>query len=376
MTHGQHAQSSQLLGRVEDDRRETRGHFRVETNLDTRLNLVLAFDEEIEKLLSVDHRLAEVRHQANERRVPLVDDLGERGGAGRHEDLTDAVVELLHRLIVDAEEALRRALLCDFILQVPDAVAVVELFVRHAALGQNATLESGHVEQQVRVILGVDADETAFPLDGRYRTRETILDVPEDGAAQVDVVFHQTHAGITRPAFLVVVADDVLVVGIRMLRQVALDEVARFFGSEAEVDVDTVDVARVQADGMGDFRRHVLENQEIVGHLRRSGHFRGALQTQHQQVQHQTEVLGNERGELKASDDAVRVRVVHIFVVDDDVILGRHVIGNVVIDDESQQSIEQGQIDFLVQFLEARFQHDVTLSVRRFPNILTSQTND
>ena len=60
----------------------------------------------------------------------------------------------------------------------------------------------------------------------RYRARQAVLDVPENGAAQIDVVFHQTHAGITRPALFVVVTDDVLVVGIRMLRQVALDQVA------------------------------------------------------------------------------------------------------------------------------------------------------
>ena len=134
--------------------------------------------------------------------------------------------------------------------------------------------------------------------------------------------------------------------------------------------MNAVDIARVQPDGMGDFSGHVLEIKEIVGHLRRSGHFRGALQTQHQQIQHQTRVLSDERGELKAADDAVRVGVVHIFVVDDDVVLGRHVIGDVVIDDQPQQSIQQRQINLFVQLLEPRFQHDVTFTVRRFPHIL------
>ena len=370
MAHGQHSQSAQLFGGVEDDGRETRGHFRIQADLDTRLDLVLALDEQIEQLLGVDDRLAEVGHETDEGRVPFVDDLGEGGRSRRHEDLADAVVELLHRFVVDAEETLSRALLGDFILQVPDAVAMGELLVGHATLGQDAAFESGHVEEQVGVVLRVDTDEGAFPLDGRHRARQPVLYVPEDGAAQVDVVLHETHAGVARPALLVVVADDVLVVGIGVFREVALDEVARLFGREAEVDVHSIDVARVEPDRMGHFGGHVLEDKEIVGHLRRTGHFRGALETQHQQVEHQAEVLGDERGELQTADDAVRVRVVHVLVVDDHVVLGRHVIGDVVVDDEAQQTIQQRQIDLFVKFLEARFQHHVAFAVSCLPDVL------
>ena len=42
-------------------------------------------------------------------------------------------------------------------------------------------------------------------------------------------MLHEAHARVTWPALLVVVADDVLVVRVGVLRQVALDQVARFF---------------------------------------------------------------------------------------------------------------------------------------------------
>ena len=51
--------------------------------------------------------------------------------------------------------------------------------------------------------------------------------------SQVDVMFHQSHASVTRPTFLVVVADDVLVVWVRMLSQVALDQVSCFLRRES-----------------------------------------------------------------------------------------------------------------------------------------------
>ena len=130
-----------------------------------------------------------------------------------------------HRLVVHAEKALSGTLLCHLVLQVPDAVLVRELLVRCAALRQDAALEPTHVEEEVRVVFGVDGDETSFPHDGRDGAREAVLDVPEDSPTEVYVVLHEAHAGVARPALAVVVADDVLVVGVRVLCEVTLDEV-------------------------------------------------------------------------------------------------------------------------------------------------------
>lgn len=138
MTHGQHAKATQLLWCVEDDWWETAGHFTVQPDLDTSLNLqhqgnnhqlnkrehtssplflsapfspflqknkkktledcllstskinketgeassspnlVLAFDKQVKELLCVDNSLTEVRHQTNQGSVPLVDDLNNK----------------------------------------------------------------------------------------------------------------------------------------------------------------------------------------------------------------------------------------------------------------------------------------------------------
>lgn len=75
MTHGQHAESTQLLGCVEDHWREPGGHLGVETDLDTGLDLVLTLDQQVQQLLSVDDCLSEVRHQTDQRCVPFVHNL-------------------------------------------------------------------------------------------------------------------------------------------------------------------------------------------------------------------------------------------------------------------------------------------------------------
>lgn len=50
-------------------------------------------------------------------------------------------------------------------------------------------------------------------------------------------MLHKTHARISWPALLVVVAHNVLVVGVGVLCQVPLDEVLRLLSSEPEHDV-------------------------------------------------------------------------------------------------------------------------------------------
>lgn len=72
VTHGQHAEPTQLLGCVEDHRREPGGHLGVETDLDTGLDLVLTFDQQIQQLLSIDDSLSEVCHQTDQSSVPFV----------------------------------------------------------------------------------------------------------------------------------------------------------------------------------------------------------------------------------------------------------------------------------------------------------------
>ena len=57
----------------------------------------------------MDRGLAVVRHEADERGVPLVGDLRKRGAAAAHEDLPHAVLKRLHRLVAHPEKRLHAA---------------------------------------------------------------------------------------------------------------------------------------------------------------------------------------------------------------------------------------------------------------------------
>ena len=80
------------------------------------------------------------------------------------------------------------------VLQVPDAVAVRELVVRRATLGQDAALEAAHVEQKVGIVLAVDRHEAVLPQRRRHRPWQPVLYVPEHRATTA----HQHGASLTQ----------------------------------------------------------------------------------------------------------------------------------------------------------------------------------
>eukprot|EP00906_Rhabdomonas_costata_P036699 RCo051448 len=287
VTHREHPQPTQLLRGIEDHRGKPRGHLGVKPDLDSGLDLVLALHQQIQKLLGVHRGLAEVRHQADQDGVPLVDDLSERGSPGGHQDLPHAVLELLHAVVVHPQEGLGGAFLGVLVLEVPHAVLRDELLVVAPDLGQDAHLKPAHRKQQVGIVLGVHGDEGVLPQHRGDGAGQPVLDVPEHRAAQVDVVLHQAHALVTRAALLVVVSHDVLVVRIGVLREEAVDEVLALFVGELQQHVDPVDIPVIQPDGVLDLHVDVAEGEEVVGSLRGAGDLAGPGQPQHQQVQHQ-----------------------------------------------------------------------------------------
>ena len=178
--------------------------------------------------------------------------------------MADAVLKALHRLIVHAEEGLGRALLGRIVLQAPDAVAVGEALRSHADLWQDADLrqawcyrafigcaaasacgntgkrlhlKAGHGEEEVGVVPRVDGDKGVVPVQRGEAARQAVLHVPEDGPPEVDIVLHEPHARVAGPALFVVVAHDVLVVGVWVLCQVALHQVFGLVRREAEQHV-------------------------------------------------------------------------------------------------------------------------------------------
>ena len=59
----------------------------------------------------------------------------------------------------------------------------------------------------------------------------------------------------------------------------------------------------------------------------------------------------------------------HILVRDDDVVLGRTVISNVVINNQPHETVEQRKIDLFKHLFKSRLQHDDALAFIRVPDV-------
>ncbi len=57
-------------------------------------------------------------------------------------------------------------------------------------------------------------------------------------------------------------------------------------------------------------------------------------------------------------------------VVDNNIVLGSHVVGNIVIHDQAKQAVEKGQVNLLVHLLKPGLHHHIALSLPRLPHIL------
>jgi len=99
------------------------------------------------------------------------------------------------------------------------------------------------------------------------RLHFTDLDVPEHGSSQVDVVLEQSHARVPGPAGLVVVADDVLAVGVRVRQEESLHQVFALVARELEHHEELVGVAEVDPNRVAHLRRDVRERHVLVGKL-------------------------------------------------------------------------------------------------------------
>ena len=97
---------------------------------------------------------------------------------------------------------------------------------------EDSALKATHVKKKIRVVFAIHRHETVFPQNSGDGTRQAVLDVPEHSTAKVDIVFHEPHASITRPTFLVIITHYVLIVRVRMLSEVTLNEISSFLGSE------------------------------------------------------------------------------------------------------------------------------------------------
>lgn len=168
-------------------------------------------------------------------------------------------------------------------------------------------------------------------MNGGNAAWESILDLPKHCTSKVDVMLHQSHSAIFRPALLVVVPNHIFIVWIWVLGQKPLHKFSCLISHKPEDYVHMVNISHVHSDRMTGFNFYGLEKHKLILILRRTCQFRCSSQTQNQQVNDHSIKLVNEGCELKPHDNSIKVGMVHILEINRYIVLCSHVICDVMI---------------------------------------------
>ena len=148
-----------------------------------------------------------------------------------------------------------------------------------------------------------------------------------------------------------------------------MNQVSALLLGELEDHVESIDVPAIHPYRMSPLGFKILESHELIRVGGRPSHFRGPLKPQQKQIKNHAIVLEYEAGELQASDQPIRIGVRHILICDGHIVFGCHVVGEVVIYDESEQSVEESQVHLLVDLLELGLHEDDAFIVFYFPDV-------
>jgi hypothetical protein len=101
-------------------------------------------------------------------------------------------------------------------------------------------------------------------VNGGNASGESVLHLPKHSSSQVHIMFHQPHPAVFGPAPLVIVPDDILVIGIGVFSQESLHKFPRLISHKPKHNVNMIHIPHVHSDGMAGLDLDGLEEHELV----------------------------------------------------------------------------------------------------------------
>ncbi len=85
-------------------------------------------------------------------------------------------------------------------------------------------------------------------MNGSHTSWKSVFYLPKHTSTQVDIMLHESHPAIFRPASSVVIANHVLVVWVGILSQVSLNELSCLIRCKFEQYIKVIDISQVNPD--------------------------------------------------------------------------------------------------------------------------------
>jgi len=111
-------------------------------------------------------------------------------------------------------------------------------------------------------------------------------------------MFHQPHSTVFRPALSIVISNNILVIWIRILSQIPLNQLSCLVFGEFEEYVEMIYISKIYSDGMLGLKLNGFVYHKLVLVISRSSYFVRSVQTHDQNIDYQTIELEDKWGEL------------------------------------------------------------------------------
>jgi len=144
-------------------------------------------------------------------------------------------------------------------------------------------------------------------------------------------MFHQPHSAISRPAFPIIVAHNILIIRVWIFSQIPLDKFSGLIRTKPEQNIKPVNISHIKSNRMSSFYSCTLELHEIIRLLRRSCKISSSVKSQYKKIQYQSIILKHKRSELQTMYQSITICMVHIFVVYHHIVFICNIVCQIVI---------------------------------------------
>lgn len=100
-------------------------------------------------------------------------------------------------------------------------------------------------------------------------------------------MFHQPHPTVFGPTFFVIVADNILVVWVRVLGEITLDELSCLVGGKFEQNIQMIHIPEINSNRMFSLKLNTLKQHKLILIKSRPSNLIRPIQPNNQQINNQ-----------------------------------------------------------------------------------------
>ena len=152
--------------------------------------------------------------------------------------------------MVNSDKGMCSDLLSILILKFPYSFSLSKFFFKSSDLRKQPDLKTSHGKEQIGIIFRINRDISIFPMNSGDASGQPIFNLPKNTSSKIDIMFHKSHPTIFRPTFPIIIANNILVIRVRILSKISLDKFSRLVRGKLKQNIEMVNIPQIYSDRM------------------------------------------------------------------------------------------------------------------------------